>query len=52
MKKVKLVLSVGIILLFLSFNIRVGNPFYIPENWPKPVYNFEDNQLTRDKFEL
>lgn len=52
MKKIKLVLSVGIILLFLSFNIKEGNPFYIPENWPKPVYNFEDNQLTRDKFEL
>ncbi len=26
--------------------------FYIPEGWPKPVYQFEGNPLTKDGFEL
>jgi cytochrome c peroxidase len=27
-------------------------PFYIPIGWPKPVYNFENNPLSIQKFEL
>jgi cytochrome c peroxidase len=26
--------------------------FFVPENWPKPVYNFKENKLTKEKIEL
>lgn len=26
--------------------------FQVPEGWPEPVYNFENNEVTREKFEL
>jgi cytochrome c peroxidase len=28
------------------------HPFYVPQGWPNPVYNFENNPLSKNKFEL
>ncbi|MFM7681135.1 MAG: cytochrome-c peroxidase [Bacteroidota bacterium] len=28
------------------------HPFFIPQGWPKPVYDFENNPLSKNKFEL
>lgn len=35
--------------LVFSFFERESNLFYVPKNWPKPVYNFKNNPLTKDK---
>ena len=49
-----------LMLLFLGAIVAVNiehsepdhSPFYIPEGWPVPDYNFEVNPITQDKFEL
>ncbi len=35
--------------LLFSFFEKVKNLFYVPENWPKPVYNFKNNPLSKEK---
>jgi cytochrome c peroxidase len=57
-QKKKLIL-IGIVLLagcFLSLNKVENFPFYedffVPKGWPKPVYNFKENRLTKEGFEL
>lgn len=46
----------GIVILFLivlsAFNIATKSLFDVPENWPKPVYDFKKNPLTKKKVEL
>lgn len=55
----------AVIFLFLLFIfsgihfINAGNhttatplPFVVPEGWPKPVYNFSQNPVTKEGFEL
>lgn len=32
-----------------SFFEKEKKLFYVPENWPKPVYNFKNNPLTKEK---
>jgi cytochrome c peroxidase len=32
-----------------SFFEKENNLFYVPENWPKPVYNFKNNPLSKEK---
>ncbi|NDB35612.1 MAG: cytochrome-c peroxidase [Flavobacteriia bacterium] len=39
--------------LFLAAAISpVDGLFYVPENWPKPTYNFEDNPVSLEGFNL
>ena len=48
-----------LILLFCSSFVSISfflelteHPFYVPQGWPKPVYNFDNNPLSKNKFEL
>ena len=50
-----------VILMLLSFfiyswkNLEVSleyKEFIVPKGWPKPVYNFKENKLTKEGFEL
>ncbi len=38
-------------LIFLA-GIQEGTPFYVPAKWPKPHYDFTQNPLSKEKFEL
>lgn len=46
--------------ILFTFTIAAGflfgfvedTPFYIPEKWPKPYYDFSLNPISKDKFEL
>lgn len=38
-------------LIFLA-GIQEETPFYIPTKWPKPHYDFTQNPLSKEKFEL
>ncbi len=49
MKKVILI-STGFI--FFAFTIVTNDLFKTPANWPKPVYNFSKNKLTKEKILL
>jgi cytochrome c peroxidase len=44
----------GLALIGLSFSNRPNTPLYldVPENWPKPVYDFSKNPLTEEGFQL
>lgn len=35
--------------LILSFFKKENDLFYVPKNWPKPLYNFKNNPLTKEK---
>jgi cytochrome c peroxidase len=55
MKKIALVFLLSILILgILSFSKNYFTPIYIefPKNWPKPVYNFKNNPLTEEGFQL
>lgn len=53
MKRTYLVLSIfGAFSLISFFFEWKEHPFFVPQGWPKPNYNFEKNPLTKDKFEL
>ena len=59
MKRLQVILSV---LLFVATGvgfINIGNPgtvtpipFTVPDGWPKPVYDFTQNPVTKEGFEL
>lgn len=51
MKLRNLVLILGYIML-TAFFIGKEVTFTIPENWPKPTYDFSKNPLTKEKIEL
>ncbi len=38
--------------VFFSFFEKENNLFYVPQNWPKPVYNFKNNPLSKEKVYL
>ena len=46
----------GIVIVFFvvlcAFNIATESLFDVPQNWPKPVYDFKKNPLTKEKIEL
>src|SRR4051812_7774096 len=46
-KKVLILISISFLALGKSDSL-----FVIPQGWPKPVYNFEKNQLTENKILL
>lgn len=55
MKKVVLILIFGAFAFgILSFSKSYFTPIYIdvPKNWPKPVYDFKNNPLTEEGFQL
>ena len=55
MKKTVLILGFGILIFgILSFSKSYFTPIYIdiPKNWPKPVYDFKNNPLTEEGFQL
>lgn len=39
----------GICIVIFAFSVGVEPTFTIPKNWPKPVYNFEANLLSKEK---
>lgn len=46
---------IGIVLLIsLAFTKRLTTPIYfsVPKSWPKPHYNFKENPLTEEGFQL
>lgn len=51
MKK-SFLLLIGICFTISGFMMFNENFFYIPKNWPEPVYNFSKNPLTSSKVEL
>ena len=51
MKKVFLLIFSSLALISFIFN-WTETPFYVPPGWPKPIYNFEKNTLSINKFEL
>jgi len=55
MKKIFSILTCGIFIFgILSFSKSYFTPIYIdiPKNWPKPVYDFKNNPLTEEGFQL
>lgn len=55
MKKIIFILAFGILIFgILSFSKSYFTPIYIeiPKNWPKPVYDFKNNPLTEEGFQL
>lgn len=52
MKYLIMYTAVFLLFLFLSSGIKSDPDFYIPEYWPKPVYDFSQNPLSKEKFEL
>lgn len=53
--KLKYMLFIGLILLFsLAFSFLRPTPLYleIPKGWPKPHYNFSNNPLTEEGFQI
>lgn len=53
MKRVVPILFIFSFFSFISFIVEWNeHPFFVPQGWPKPAYNFEYNPLTKDKFEL
>lgn len=55
MKKIVAILGFFILLLgILAFSIKINTPIYldIPKKWPKPVYDFKNNPLTEEGFQL
>ena len=55
MRKIVLIVVCGFLTFgLISFSKSYITPIYIeiPENWPKPVYNFNKNPLTEEGFQL
>src|SRR6478672_11219307 len=54
LKKRKGVIVGFIILISLSFTKRLTTPVYfeVPTNWPQPHYDFKNNPLTEEGFQL
>lgn len=55
MKKIVLIFVFSILIFgILSFSKSYFTPIYIdiPKNWPKPVYDFKNNPLTEEGFQL
>ena len=48
----KIVFPLLLLCCFLSFKGNTEIYFTIPEGWPTPHYNFENNKLTEEKFAL
>jgi cytochrome c peroxidase len=44
-------ISAVILLLVFAFSLK-KTEFFIPKNWPKPVYNFDNNPLSKQKILL
>lgn len=41
-----------ILFLFFLTSLQLSNPFFIPKDWPKPIYNFSKNPLDAQKITL
>jgi cytochrome c peroxidase len=43
----------GMIAALIFFSVmKDETPFYVPAKWPKPYYDFSQNPLSKEKFEL
>jgi len=51
MKKIGVVILMGFIVLS-GYNSIDKYSFYVPKNWPKPIYDFSKNPLSEDKIML
>lgn len=55
-KKTSLIVLVLLACSFLSLkkveNFAFYEDYFVPNGWPKPVYNFKENKLTKEGFEL
>jgi cytochrome c peroxidase len=52
MKQITIVLGSLIAGWIFLAGIRDETPFYVPMKWPKPLYDFTQNPLSKAKFEL
>ena len=50
--KPRLILLLGICFGLFAFKAVTEVFFYVPQNWPKPVYDFYKNALSQNKIEL
>ena len=46
------VLCSGILISFQDMVFTISSTISIPDNWPKPIFNFADNPLTEEGFQL
>ncbi len=49
-KKIIIIFCISIFLL--AFHYTENVTFFVPKNWPQPVYDFTKNPLTKNKIEL
>ncbi len=52
MKPFLIILGAVVTCLIFLAGIQEETPFYIPAKWPKPHYDFTQNPLSKEKFEL
>lgn len=50
--KLKFIILIGISVLLCAFYSVNNTLFITPQNWPKPVYDFSKNPLSKNKVEL
>ena len=50
----KIYLGLFIALIGFSFSNKFTTPLYleVPQNWPKPLYDFKKNPITEEGFQL
>jgi cytochrome c peroxidase len=50
----KYIITAAVIFIGLGFSKQFTTPLYleVPDNWPKPVYDFSKNPLTEEGFQL
>lgn len=52
MKQIAIILGSVVSCLIFTFGIQEKTPFYVPYKWPKPFYDFTQNPMSIEKFEL
>ena len=52
MKRMAIIFGSFVLSWIFLAGIQEETPFYIPEKWPKPHYDFTQNPHSKDKFEL
>jgi cytochrome c peroxidase len=52
MKKTGYIIFLFVAVICFSFTLTEEIKFVVPKNWPKPVYDFSKNPVTKDGFKL
>src|SRR4051812_16085486 len=51
-KKITVILSLSVFVMFMSFRKRTPSLFTIPQGWPKPAYDLKKDPLTESKIAI